>query len=222
MPITSANLADGSRGELINFILECRKGITGFSVIDVGGAAGGWSAPYVDAIVDMMPPKAPLPSDVKLFAANINDRRAWQPILDYVRTNGKFKMSLCTHTLEDIAFPALVCEMLPQISEGGFIAVPSKHWELARLPGAPLPYRGWIHHRWIFDLDAASGTFVGYPKLGFVEHLPWADAVADPEQSKFELALWWHDALPYRIVNGDYMGPDEASVIDYYTKLKDS
>jgi len=44
-------LSDGNKNSVINYILE-KKSLGKFTVVDVGGSVNGWSAPYVDAVID--------------------------------------------------------------------------------------------------------------------------------------------------------------------------
>lgn len=39
-------ISNGDRLDVINYINSCRKVNPNYKVVDVGGAHGGWSAPY--------------------------------------------------------------------------------------------------------------------------------------------------------------------------------
>src|SRR5579871_3550100 len=120
-------LTNGSRAQLALYIAG-RKKSSKFTVVDVGGSDVGWSKGLIDAMVDINC-ETNLNGNVKTFAVNINIDRDWKLVEDYVNKNDKFDFSICTHTLEDVHNPQLVCEKLSKISKMGYIAVPSKYVE---------------------------------------------------------------------------------------------
>lgn len=184
-----------------------------FSVIDVGAAANPWSAEVLDATFDMGEcGAAPLH-----FRGNFNDPRAWEPVLKHVATHGRFSYAICSHTLEDLAYPQIALEMLPRIAEAGYVCVPSRYLESLRPEG---PYRGFIHHRWV--LDNVGEELVIAPKIPLVEFLPMAaegDWPARPE--RFEFQMYWRGAIRFSAINGDYLGPTRANVIGLYGQFFD-
>jgi hypothetical protein len=180
-----------------------------FTVVDVGGSAGGWTHDIVDAIVDANPSPAP-----QHYRVNLNRYADWDCVRDAVARDGPFSFAICSHTLEDIANPMLVLEMLPQIAHRGYIAVPSKYREFSHIEGKHL---GYIHHRWIFDADRT--TLLGYPKLGFLETMPELARIGSTAPAVSELSVRWSGGIPYRIVNDDYLGPSADAVRGYYRAL---
>lgn len=183
-------------------------------VLDVGGSMGGWSFPYLSHYVDVQELPANARGGVQAFVGNVNSFALWAKVLADVEQHGKFDFAICTHTLEDLANPALVCELLPIVARRGFVAVPSKYAELRRHEG---PWLGWIHHRWVFD--KCSEEFVAWPKLSFVEHLDWKPLEHKGHGIRSELRFWWEDRFDLRVVHGDYMGPDVKSVLGYFGEL---
>jgi hypothetical protein len=212
--ITEVNVGDTmyNRRTLINRISLIKKENPNFTVIDVGGSISGWSTPVVDAIVDINTPE--VPTDIRVFAVNINKQDDWKVVLDYVEQNGKFSYVICSHTLEDIANPTLTMDMLPRIANAGYIAVPSKYHELSFIEGQ---YRGYIHHRWIYDFR--DGKFIGFPKLSFIEYETDLHRIADNSPARGELYFSWEGTFSYEIVNNDYMGPSVGHVKQYYRRL---
>jgi hypothetical protein len=203
---------NAGRETLLQFLRTQKQADPEFSVIDVGGSAGGWSHSVADWIVDINPVDT-----TRCFKANLNRYDDWQVVRDYVAEHGKFSFAICSHTLEDIANPMLVLEMLPQIADQGYIAVPSKYREFARIEGAHL---GYIHHRWIFNIRPEEpNLFVGFPKLGFLEYATELHRLGDTSSAIEELAFRWKDRIPYRIVNDDYLGPTSGAVKEYYRAL---
>jgi FkbM family methyltransferase len=198
---------------LLEFLKAQKARSPEFTVIDVGAAANPWSAEVLDATFDMGEcGAAPLH-----FRGNFNDTRAWEPILQHVARHGRFSYCICSHTLEDLAYPTVALEMLPRIADAGYIAVPSRYLESLRPEG---PYRGFIHHRWV--LDNVGEDLVLAPKLPLVEYLAMgaeADWPASPE--RFEFQVFWRGAINFNPLNGDYMGPNRGAVIDFYSKFFD-
>lgn len=182
-----------------------------FTVIGVGAAANPWSADVLDASMDFKPTNvAPLN-----FAGNINDPRAWDPVLSHVARHGRFSFCICSHTLQELTYPAVALEMIPRIAEAGYIALPSRYAEMARREG---PYRGNIHHRWVQEMVANS--LVLAPKLPIWEHLAVArDQEWGNDLSRHELQITWRGAIDFSILNGDYMGPDAQAVVDMLYSL---
>ena len=132
----------------------------------------------------------------------------------YVEKHGKFSFCNCTHTLEDIADPMVALKYMPMIAEQGFIAVPSKYYELQRRES----FRGAIHHRWIWN--GRNNRLVGYPKINLIEYISYGEydkIIA--EQSETELRVFWQDDIDYEIINNDYLGPTREAVIDMYVDL---
>jgi hypothetical protein len=182
-------------------------------VIDVGAAANPWSAEVLDATFDMGEcGAAPIH-----FRGNFNDIRAWDPILKHVAQHGRFSYCICSHTLEDLAYPAVALEMLPRIAEAGYIAVPSRFLESLKPEG---PYRGFIHHRWV--LDNVGEDLVLAPKLSLVEYLAMKGEPEWPAQpERFEFQVYWRGAIAFAPLNGDYMGPTRGHVVDMYSQFFD-
>jgi hypothetical protein len=201
-----------SRKSILDYIRKQKEKDPSFTVVDVGGTAGGWTHEVVDVIVDINP------VDVgTYFKVNLNRYEDWNSIRSHVAEHGKFSFAICSHTLEDIANPTLVLEMLPQIAEEGYIAVPSKYREFSHIEG---PFRGYLHHRWIFDIrHNEPNLFVGYPKLGFLEYAKELHKLGIPSEDVAELNFRWKERIPFRIVNDDYLGPCSGSVCQYYRAL---
>jgi hypothetical protein len=226
MPITSASISDGSRADVLAYIRAKKAELSSFRVIDVGGGVHSWCIDNIDALVDMNP-SLDEGSIIQVFKGDINEKDVWCDISLYIENNGgvKFDFCVCTHTLEDIRNPLFVCQQMEHIAEAGYIAVPSKHVELSRFEFGPNCHRGYIHHRWIFDIRVESktnenkATLVGYPKLTIVEHMAELDKVASRQQDVADLNLYWHHHIGLRLCNNDYMGPNAHAVVRYLYEL---
>lgn len=185
---------------------EVLEKIKSLKVVDVGGSTS-FADGYLTAIIDFNLPKAK--SEV-FFRGNINNPDVWAEVHKWVKKNGKFDFAICTHTLEDISNPLYVCSQIEKIAYAGYIVVPSKFIELSRLGNH---FRGFIHHRWIFDIT--DGKFTGYPKVNLIEH----ERFNSVHGVEGELQIWWEGKIGLEIINNDWLGPDNESVEGYYNKL---
>jgi hypothetical protein len=156
-----------------------------------------------------------IPNSKLHFKGNISLFSTWQSILSYVDQNGKFDCCYISHTLEDISNPKMVCNILGSIADRGFIAIPSKYAECKRREGL---YRGYIHHRWIFNME--NNVFKAYPKQNFIEHETHLDKIANNYiKENAELQIFWENEIDLKIVNDDFLGPTIDSVKKYYKDL---
>lgn len=150
------------------------------------------------------------------FSGNISLYNTWLPLINYVNKNGKFDFCYMSHTLEDVANPQMVCNILSTISLSGFIATPSKYAECARLGNNK--YRGYIHHRWIFNIE--NNKFFGYPKQGFIEFEDYLDTIANKRNNQNEeLQIFWTNKIELNVINNDFLGPNESVVKVLYKNL---
>lgn len=214
MPIIQSFISNNSRDNVIKYIKN-KKENGKFTVIDIGGSADGWSAPYIDALVDMNESNSNF--TFQRFYGDINKDKVWNDVKEYVMKNGKFDFCICTHTLEDIRDPLFVCEQMQEIAYEGYIAVPSKYIECARFEFGNNGPRGYIHHRWIFIIS--NNQFKGFPKLSFLEYMRELDNIASTNKDRSDLSFYWKDNIPIILCNNDYMGPSVEHVKDYFREL---
>jgi hypothetical protein len=200
--------SSGDRSEVLDYITNNK-----LKAIDVGGATS-FANGHLEAVMDFLEPATE--SKVK-FLGNINMPYVWNEALEYVKKNGKFDFAICTHTIEDICNPQMVCEMLPKIAKEGFIATPSKYMEMSRIGEA---YRGFIHHLNI--LDVIQGMLVSFPKINYIESSVF-DSLGNQHHNidKTEISFWWKDDLPFTVINGGYLGATVDDVKDMYNILLD-
>jgi hypothetical protein len=215
MPIMHVRVSDGNRQHVLDYIRNGKMNAP-YRVIDVGGGVHSWCKDEIDALVDMNIEQN-LQDNIKLFRGDINQNTVWDEVLAHVEEHGKFDLCICTHTIEDIRDPVFVCKQMEKISKAGYIAVPSKHIEMARFEFGPLCHRGYIHHRWIYDVQ--DSKLVGYPKLPVLEHMKDLDVIASTDSQKRDLSFYWKNDIGLSICNDDYMGPDAQSVVRYFYKL---
>lgn len=200
------------RPEVSKAVDDLKNSRTNFSLIDIGASHNPFDRKYLTHTFDIVPAEM---EGVHAFIGNMNRYEDWQPILDYVNQHGKFTFANCTHTLEDIANPMLVLEMLPRIAEQGFIAVPSKYNELQRREGH---FRGTMHHRWIFNNE--NSVLIAYPKVPIVDHItyyPYESVIE--ERAEMELRMFWISDITFGIANNDYLGPTAEAIYSIYKNL---
>ena len=200
-------------GPVLDYLRTQKSRCVDFSVIDVGASARPWSKDVLTASFDLnSEPVAPLH-----FTGNLNDHRSWDPLLRHVAQHGRFSYCICSHTLEDLAYPALTLEMLPRIANAGYIASPSRFLEMRRVEG---PYRGFIHHRWV--LDNLDGELILAPKLSVIDTLTLKTEAGWPAmRAHLEFQMHWQGAIRFSILNGDYMGPNRENVVRFYEHFFD-
>jgi len=199
------------RHEVISHVQKLKQRTNNFTLIDIGASHNPFSPDLLTHTFDLRPNNL---TDKHSFLGDINQYEDWQQIFDYVDQNGKFTFCNCTHTLEDIAYPMAALRYMPRIAEQGFIAVPSKYYELQYRE----EFKGAIHHRWIFDHK--NNKLIGYPKINLIETLtyfPYGKLIE--ENAETELRLFWKDTIDFEIINNDYLGPTREAVIDLYKNL---
>lgn len=188
--------------------------------LDVGGAVNHWLNPKPLACLDMVEGDC-----VLNFQGDISSHHGWEEILLHVAKRGKFDFAVCTHTLEDIRNPQLVLEMLPLVANEGFVSTPCKHTELQiqecdgeeyfSAMNTTGPYKGYIHHRWIFSVF--EGVYRVFPKLPCLEvlkGLEWAEELEGGRSQ--ELSFFWKDDIPFETFQNDWLGPNPVELITNY------
>jgi hypothetical protein len=199
------------RSEVLNHVSGLKEKNPNFTLLDIGATHNPFNPEFLTHVFDLNPINLP---NVYSFQGNINDYEDWIPIFEYVEEHGKFDFCNCTHTLEDIAYPVAALKYMPRIAKEGFIAVPSKYYELQPRD----TFRGGIHHRWIWDIK--DGKLVGYPKINLIESLTFYPHGYDIElKADTEVRMFWKDSIDFEIINNDYLGPTAEAVVDMYRNL---
>jgi len=202
------NEINGKYAEVLTYL---NNKTTKPTVIDVGASYNPWGGNFITATVDL---NETMDAKAIQFRGDINNIIVWDEVLGYVKNNGKFDFCICTHTLEDISNPILVSGMLSCIAKEGFVAVPSKYAESKR---TGTPYRGWLHHRWIFNNEGEK--IVAYPKLPFTEYLQCLDEISlQYNSSVAELSFYWEDTCDIQIINNDFF-PSDNFALNIYNNL---
>jgi len=200
---------------VLNLLREIKKKRPDYTIIDIGGG----KEKHVDDKFDFIDACADLRDvnhkDVKHFRGNINDPYLWEEIKQYVEANGKFNYCICTHTLEDIAFPSYVASQIQTIANEGIITVPSKYRECCRFELNNL-IRGYSHHRWI--LTVKNNSILAFPKVNLIED-PFFDVIAKKSLPiNDELYILWEKEIPFKIINDDWLGPNPPTCLEMYKR----
>jgi len=200
------------RPDVLNYVTNLKSQNPRFTLIDIGASWNHFSTDFLTHTFDLNPHGI---SNVHAFQGDMNDYEDWIQLFEYVEKNGKFDFCNCTHTLEDIAYPFAALKYMPRIAKEGFIAVPSKYWELQRRD----LMRGGHHHRWIFD--DKEGTLLAYPKINLIEYMQKYDTHNEliNNYANLELRIFWKDSISFAVINNDYLGPSFQDVINMYDAL---
>ena len=210
------------KADIAEYVRKMKLSNPDFSVIDVGGAVSDWSRDFVDAVVDFNEPIGSQ-SPVKTFKVeSLNEPTSWVELVQFVHQHGKYDFAICTHTLEDVAFPWFIAHMLPIIAKEGAISTPSTLAELWPQENAALTaysFKGWIHHRWMFTF--VKGVWTAIPKINLIEADPFFSSITSKDFARefAELTFFWKDRVELKIIHGDYLGPNTGAVIDFYKEV---
>ena len=200
---------------VLNSLREIKKKKPHYTIIDVGGGKEKHvndKFDFIDACVDLREVNH---QNVKHFKGNINDPSLWEQIKQYVEVRGKYDYCICTHTLEDIAFPSFVASQIQGIAHEGIITTPSKYRECCRFELDNL-IRGYIHHRWIMTIK--DNSILAFPKLNLIED-PFFDTLAKKSlPTNEELYVLWEKEIPFKIINNDWLGPNPPSCLEMYKR----
>ncbi len=210
--------------------------------LDIGGVQRPWASKFVKTYLDIVSPKdwqekypgmyEPFPEiwNSKLILGNCEDDEFWIELLNDVNENGKYDFAICTQTLEHLLDPGRLLKKLPLVADRGYIATPSKIYELGRgrqitdeglaRCGLTGHFRGAFPHKWIFTIK--EKRLWAFPKIGTLEMVDfgWEDKLKHYEPLEFgQLGFMWEDDIPVRIVNELDLGyPGPQIPIDFYRK----
>jgi hypothetical protein len=203
----SYNSVGGKREYVKNYILTNK-----YKTIDVGASAMYWSYPECMFVADVVSNDK---TDSTFFKINVEDKNTWGELLEYVRVNGKFDFSICSHTLEDVFNPLDLIELLILISVKGFVAIPSKYDEYSFLYNNP--YRGNAHHKQFFDVK--DDTLIIYPKFSWSETDKRSDDIINVDKGR-ELSFFWDKKIPVKVFGRtEPFKSDQELMNNFYNEL---
>lgn len=185
-------------------------------VLDLGGVLGPWASEVVTHYADCMSfsevyeevgerAVEEMKKNKPFFYTDLNKPETWDALLQDVKKNGRFYFIICTQVLEHLYNPEMcLTQLIPQLSERGFIGVPNKVTELTKKVYWEQPFRGFLPHRWIFSLRLRSilhggdSTLWAFPKLNFLEYvdLPWVEE----RFTSVELSFYFKGEIPIHII----------------------
>jgi hypothetical protein len=192
-------------GDVKNIISE-----NNYKTIDIGASAQFWSYPECKFVADIVEIKE---EGVKFFNFNIQNKDTWGELISYVEEHGKFDFSICSHTLEDVLTPVDLLNLLPKISNRGYIAVPSKYDEFSFLWNNK--YRGNAHHKQIIDVK--DDMICIYPKYPFIEVYDESDEILKSSLGK-ELVVFWDIDIPYKFFSQNNIFHSDGELISEFYK----
>jgi hypothetical protein len=199
------------RPAVLDHVRTLKNSDPNFTLIDIGASHNPFNPEFLTHTFDLRPANLP---NIHAFSGNMNDYEDWIQLFDYVNEHGKFSFCNCSHTLEDIAYPMAALKYMPLIANEGFIAVPSKYYELQRRQ----LWRGADHHRWIWDHK--DGKLIGYPKINLIDYLNFQPYNLEIEmKGNTELRVAWRDSIDWEIINNDYLGPTVGAILAMYQNL---
>jgi len=195
----------GKDAEIINYVTE-KKSQSKFTVIDIGASANSWTKDIADVTVDIKPNS----QSKNHYTFDVQRESNWNSLMEYVEVNGKFDLSISTHTIEDLHYPQMVLDMLPKISKAGIISTPSLLREMG--PGdRGQKSKGYDHHHWIYFLNESS-EIVLVPKMNHIEHVNVLYSHT-PETS--ESIFLWKDSVKYR----HFWEKPHSTIYELYTNF---
>jgi len=203
----SYNYVGGKRDDVKKYILK-----NGYKSIDIGASAMYWSYPECKYVADSL---VIYKEETIFFKINLEDKKTWEELLSYVRINGKFDFSICSHTLEDVFNPLDLIQLLTEISNSGFIAIPSKYDEFLFL--YKNKYRGNAHHKQFFDI--IENELIIFPKFSWIENDIRSDEILINSKGG-ELSFFWENDIPVKIFgNGIPFKSDDELINSFYNQL---
>ena len=200
---------DDSRSMILTFCSAKKAENPNYKIVDVGGAANGWSSGVSDLLIDYNPSE----EHKNCLGADICTIEGWEKIEAYVAEHGMFDFAICTHTLEDVYNPFLALKKFPKIAKAGIITMPSAKNELCKCESSE--WGGYIHHRWIFA-EKDNEMYV-VPKLPIFDIALKLNNISIPNFAEGDEVQYLWDSetgIPYKMFMNGYHGPTATHVFN--------
>jgi hypothetical protein len=194
-----------SQQHILHTLRARRQAQPGYSVLDMGGAWSGWSAPVTDLLVDIASqPRVSATGVPQVLCLDMCREDSWHALREHIqvhRAGRPFDYVICTHTLEDLPNPDLALSLLPTVALSGVISMPCLRDELSAWTESPAgTWLGYIHHRWIFDqARSATGDIIMTltPKLSLLEALCRIEHDHQPDARSQSIMYQWTGSIPH-------------------------
>jgi hypothetical protein len=171
-------------------------------VIDIGG----WVKPFprADWVIDAMPYES-RGSLGKAYEGEERFTKATWITRDlcsrepYPFPDKHFDFAICSHVLEDVRDPILVCAEVSRIAKRGYVETPSRLVEQTRGVESDA-YCGYCHHRWYVELEEGQLIFTmksDWPMQSWRLHVPKRALGSKPDADRV-LALFWEGRVEAR------------------------
>jgi hypothetical protein len=106
-------------------------------------------------------------------------------------------------------------DLLPKISNKGYIAIPSKFDEFSFLWSNK--YRGNAHHKQIIDIK--DDVICIYPKYPFIEVFEESNELLKNNLGQ-ELVIFWENEIPYKFFAQDLIFNSDGGLInEFYRQI---
>lgn len=186
-------------------------------ILDVGGSMTQHTEIKIDTLVDIIRPEDSPYKPEKLLAKNFVKRDIIREKLPF--KNKEFDFCLCTHTLEDLAYPFLIIEEMSRVAKKGLIVTPSMGEDMVF---GKIDFTDWLtgarrvpghaHHKWFFVSDGKKMKVIpkNYPLL-YTSDFHFVDWKGEKEFEYF-----WKDNIDYE----EFKDLDFHELINEYGKFK--
>jgi hypothetical protein len=206
-----------SRECTIAFLTEQKRLNPNYTVIDLGGSANSWSQPVRDFLVDYNASA----NEPNQMAIDLCDPDSWNDLL--AKTNNNlFDYAICTHTLEDLYDPFIALKNLPKIAKAGIITTPSILTECSYVETKELLWRGYMHHRWLFDIDEETHEMLVIPKINYIDSILRDQPLVVYNEKYQEIRYNWTGSIKYKKFMNGYLGPTPTDIANAYNNLLNS
>ena len=119
-----------------------------------------------------------------------------------------FDFSFCSHLLEDVRDPLIVCAELQRVAKRGYIETPSRLREIftkqrffrLRMALGRFPQIGFPHHRWFVEIEGKHVKFIAKNHMLLLSReyfITRADLGRKLSEAESGTALLWEDAFTF-------------------------
>jgi hypothetical protein len=165
-------------------------------VLDIGG----WAQPFnrANVVIDINPYESRGVFGSQGGNKEYFNKKTW--IIQDVSSkeklpfkNKEFDFVICSHVLEDIRDPLMLCSEMIRVGKRGYLELPSKTLELIKGVDNK-EYCGYYHHRWLIEIKENNSLIFRF-KPSFIHndwrfHLPFRYLKKMSEKEKVSYLFW--------------------------------